>query len=137
MWCDMSCIFCKIGNQEIPCSIIAEDKDNLAFLDIKPQAQGHTVVIPKEHAETIFELGDKNVQGLFLFVKKVMDILQKKLKPDGFNVGWNHLEAGGQVVPHVHIHIMPRYNGDGRGSMHSIVHNPGKKTVEEVMRMLK
>ena len=133
---DMDCVFCKIGKGKIPCSKVMEDKENLAFLDIHPHAPGHTVVIPKAHAETIFDMEDTKVKGLFLLVKKVMKKLER-LEPEGFNVGWNHLEAGGQVVPHLHIHILPRFKGDGGGSMHSIIKNPGKKSVEEVGRGLK
>jgi len=64
-----------------------------------------------------------------------MEKIQAVLKPDGFNVGWNQSPAGGQVVPHLHIHIMPRYEGDGGGSMHSIVNNPGSVSVGEVARL--
>ena len=128
----MNCLFCKIAQGEIPCSKVLEDKENLAFLDIKPHALGHTVVIPKAHAETVFEVDEQKLKHLFSFVKKVMEKLQQRVAPDGFNVGWNHLEAGGQVVPHLHIHILPRFKGDGGGSMHSIMKNPSLKSVEEV-----
>lgn len=109
----------------------------MAFLDIKPHAEGHTVVIPRKHAETVFDLGEKEMQTLMQAVRKTMLKIQEKLQSDGFNVGWNHHPAGGQVVPHLHIHIMPRYTGDGGGSMHSIIKNPGRKSVEEVARVLK
>lgn len=131
------CIFCKIGAGEIPGYKVYEDKSSLAFLDIKPHAEGHTVVIPKKHAETVFDLGEEELQALMLAVRKTMIKIDGKLHPDGFNVGWNHNPAGGQVVPHLHIHIMPRYNGDGGGSMHSIIKNPGRKSVEDVARLLK
>jgi len=129
------CIFCKIVKGNIPCHKIYEDNDSLAFLDVKPRAKGHTVVIPKNHAVTIFDLNDKQYQKLMLDVKKTMNILQEKLGPDGFNVGWNHHTAAGQVVPHVHIHIFPRYIGDGGGSMHSIIRNPGELSVDEVAKL--
>ena len=127
------CIFCKIVNGQIPAHKVYEDENSLAFLDVKPHAKGHTVVIPKKHGITVFDVDDKDYQELLLDVKKVMQILQDKLQPDGFNVGWNHNTAGGQVVPHLHIHIMPRYNGDGGGSMHSIVNSPSN--VEEVAKL--
>ena len=132
-----NCIFCRIGNGEIPAYKVYEDKNSLAFLDIHPHAQGHTVVIPKKHAETIFDLGEKESAQVMLATQKAMIALDKALHPDGFNVGWNHNPAGGQVVPHLHIHIMPRYNGDGGGSMHSIITNPGRKSVEDVAKMFK
>ncbi len=131
------CIFCKIGAGEIPSHKVYEDTESLAFLDIHPHAPGHTVVIPKKHAETVFDLGEEEMPALMLAVRKTMIKIDSKLAPDGFNVGWNHHPAGGQVVPHLHIHIMPRYNGDGGGSMHSIIKNPGRKSVEEVAILLK
>lgn len=134
---DKSCIFCKIINKEIPAHIVYEDNDTLAFLDVKPHVKGHTIVIPKKHGETVFDIDDNNFQELLLDVKKVMKLLQDKLHPDGFNVGWNHNSAGGQVVPHLHIHVMPRYNGDGGGSMHSIIKNPGDLSVEKVAKLFK
>ncbi len=127
-----NCIFCKIVAGDIPCHKIYENKDSLAFLDIKPHAKGHTVVIPKKHAVTLFDLDDNAAQELILDIKKVMEKLRDVLYPDGFNVGWNQNTAAGQVVPHLHIHIFPRYNADGGGSMHTILKNPGNLSVEQV-----
>ncbi|MBU1876137.1 MAG: HIT family protein [Nanoarchaeota archaeon] len=132
-----NCVFCKIIDGDIPCYKIYEDDDFLAFLDVKPHAKGHSVVIPKKHGETIFDLDDNLLQKVTVIVKRVMERIQEVLNPDGFNVGWNHNTAGGQVVPHLHIHIMPRWNSDGGGSMHSIVKNPGDMSVEEVVELLK
>lgn len=130
-----NCLFCKIITKQIPCYKIYEDKDSLAFLDIKPHAKGHTVVIPKKHAVTVFDLDDKDLKGLMLDVKETMQRLRDVLYPDGFNVGWNQNTAAGQVVPHLHIHIFPRYNGDGGGSMHSIVKNTSEMNVEAVAKL--
>lgn len=131
------CLFCKIINKELPTHIIYEDKDSVAFLDIKPHSKGHTVVIPKKHAVTPFDLDPKSFQELLLDVKKVMEKLRDVLYPDGFNVGWNQNTAAGQVVAHLHIHIFPRYNGDGGGSMHSIINNPGRLSVDDVAKLFK
>lgn len=132
-----TCIFCKIGRGEIPCQKVYEDAATLAFLDIKPHAQGHTVVIPKVHAEMLFDLDAKTTEALFSSVKKTMQRIQEVLQPDGFNVGWNQNQAAGQVVPHLHVHIFPRYRGDGGGSMHSIISNPGTMSVEEAGKLFK
>ncbi|HLD72834.1 MAG TPA: HIT family protein [Candidatus Nanoarchaeia archaeon] len=131
------CIFCKIGSGKIPAHKVYQDKDFLAFLDIHPHALGHTVIIPKIHAGTIYELEDKESKGLVNFIKKVMKLIEEKIHPDGFNIGWNHNSAGGQVVPHLHLHIFPRFNGDKGGSMHSIIKNPRNKTVEEVAKLFR
>ncbi len=127
------CIFCRIIQRGIPCHKIYEDREYLAFLDIHPHAQGHTVVIPKKHAETLSELKDR--QGLGDAIQNTMARIQDVLHPEGFNVGWNEQEAGGQAVPHLHVHIMPRWKNDGGGSMHSIIKNPGSMSVEEVARL--
>ncbi|MDP3640046.1 MAG: HIT family protein [Nanoarchaeota archaeon] len=132
-----TCIFCRIGKREIPCDIVYEDKETLAFLDIKPHAKGHTVVIPKVHAETLFDLPNEKINAFFLGIKRTMERIQKALQPDGFNVGWNQNQAAGQVVPHLHMHIFPRYRGDGGGSMHSIISNPGTMSVTEVAALFK
>lgn len=117
----MDCIFCKIINHDLPNYTVYEDDHSLAFLDIFPQTKGHTVVIPKVHAETIFDLADADLCHVNLAVKRAMEKIKTVLKPDGFTVGWNHGDAGGQAVPHMHIHIFPRWQGDGGGSMHSVV----------------
>jgi len=131
------CLFCKIINKEIPAHIIYEDKDSVAFLDIKPHSKGHTVVIPKKHAVTPFDLDEKSFKELLLDVKKVMEKIRDVLYPDGFNVGWNQNTAAGQIVAHLHIHIFPRYNGDGGGSMHSIINNSGRMSVDDVAKLFK
>ena len=130
------CIFCKIINKEIACHKVYEDEDNLAFLDVTPIAKGHTVIIPKEHVKTLTDISDEKLQSLFLAVKKVQQTLQDKLNPLGFNGGWNNEEVAGQTVPHLHIHVLPRYHGDGGGSIHSIVSDP-QVPVEEVAELFK
>ncbi|EKE06723.1 MAG: hypothetical protein ACD_18C00295G0008 [uncultured bacterium] len=131
------CIFCKIIVGEIPNYTIYEDDFALAFLDITPRTKGHTLVIPKVHAENLLELDEKYAEKLLVTVKKTQEKLNDVLKPDGYNVGWNHGKAGGQLVPHLHIHIMPRYNNDGGANMHAIVNNPGDESVEEVYKLFK
>ena len=132
-----NCIFCEIGKGEIPAHTVYEDSKVLAFLDVKPHAKGHTVVILKEHGVTVFDYADKQLQELMMAVRKTMERIKEVLSPDGFNVGWNHNTAAGQVVPHLHVHVMPRYNNDGGGSMHSIVKNPGTMSVEEVGKLFR
>ena len=129
------CIFCKILNKEIPNHTVYEDDFVLAFLDIFPHASGHTVVVPKKHFDTFLDMTETEPVSFLASVRKVMEKLNTVLKPDGFNVGWNERPAGGQVVPHLHVHIFPRYKGDGGGSMHSIIKNPGDKTPAEIAKL--
>ena len=130
------CLFCAIADKKIPASIVYEDDAAIGFLDIHPRAMGHTMVIPKHHFETILDAKDGELSGVFIAVKKVTELLKKKLNPDGFTIGINQGTVAGQVIPHLHIHIMPRWASDGGGSVHSAVNNPGNKTVDEVFRIL-
>lgn len=130
-----NCIFCKIIAGEIPNYTVYEDDYALAFLDITPRAKGHTLVIPKKHAINLLELDEESVSNLLTAVKRTQEKINTVLKPDGYNIGWNHGEVGGQIVPHLHIHIIPRYNGDGGGNMHSIVNNPSDESIDEVYKL--
>jgi histidine triad (HIT) family protein len=105
------CIFCKIANKEIPAKIVYEDENTLAFLDVNPRSKGHTLVIPKKHYETFDELPDDIAISLIKTIKKVVNIL-KSLNPDGYNILNNNNPIAGQEVPHVHFHIIPRYNDE-------------------------
>ncbi len=133
----MDCLFCKIANKEIPAQIIYESVDATAVLDVNPRAPGHTMVLPKVHAANILELPDEKIKGVFKAVKETTDLLDKKLKPDGFTIGINHGKVSGQTVEHLHIHIIPRWAGDGGGSIHSVVDNGPKESLEEIVKKLK
>jgi histidine triad (HIT) family protein len=129
----LNCIFCKIIEGDIPNYTVYQDDHCLAFLDIHPVTKGHVVVIPKVHAETLLDLNGEITKEFFLGVKSTLERVEKVLSPDGFNVGWNHGDAGGQAVKHLHVHILPRWNGDGGGSMHSIVKKESDVSVEELI----
>ncbi|EKD43071.1 MAG: hypothetical protein ACD_72C00471G0002 [uncultured bacterium] len=131
----MDCIFCKIINKEIPNYTVYEDENVLAFLDIFPHALGHTVVIPKKHFETPLEMSVEEFKNFSAGLKNSLDKVETVLKPAGYNVGWNQSEAGGQVVPHLHVHMLPRYADDGGGNMHSIVKNAGNKSPKELFEL--
>lgn len=126
----MDCLFCKIANKQIPSYTVVEDDKTAAFLDIHPLAEGHTVVIPKFHAARITELPTSEVSALFLTVKRVSDIIHASLKPDGFTIGINDGKGGQQGVPHLHVHVIPRWSNDGGSNVHTIVNNQPKDSVE-------
>lgn len=130
----MDCIFCKITNKEVPNFTVYEDELVLAFLDIFPHAKGHTVVIPKKHFSNPSEMSEEEWNKFCTGIRKAQKRVAEVLKPDGFNVGWNEKPEGGQVVPHLHAHIFPRYKGDGGGSMHSIIKNPGDISPKELYK---
>lgn len=126
------CLFCKIGNKEIKGEIIYEDEHAFAILDIMPRSTGHTMVIPKVHAETMSDLPDAEMGPVFNAVKKVISRIKEVLKPDGFTIGINHGDVSGQTVKHLHIHILPRWNGDQGTSIHSVVNDPPKEDLESL-----
>ncbi|MCL7413287.1 MAG: HIT family protein [ANME-2 cluster archaeon] len=107
------CIFCKIVNADIPSFTVYQDNDTLAFLDINPDTRGHTLVIPKKHAENITDMDDRDIAFVFRTVRKVVRGLQAAIEPEGFNLVVNHGEVAGQIIPHFHCHIIPRNTGDG------------------------
>ena len=127
----MDCLFCKIASKEIPAEVIYENEGAVAFLDINPMTLGHTVIIPKNHAGDILDLPDDKVGPTFLAVKYVAGMLTRALNPKGFTIGVNHGRISGQTVPHLHIHVIPRYSGDGGGSIHSVVKYPPKEEIKE------
>jgi len=109
----MDCIFCKIIKGELPSAKIYEDADTLAFLDIGPVNKGHALVIPKAHVEQFIDMDNEAAENLIVAVKKVVQAVLKGVGADGINVMTSNGEAAGQVVPHVHFHLIPRFKGDG------------------------
>lgn len=131
----MDCIFCKIIAGEIPNHTVYQDDNVLAFLDIHPCAKGHTVVIPKKHFANLWEM-DSEIYGLMMAgLRAAAERVQATLKPDGMNIGLNNEPAAGQAVGHVHWHIIPRWEGDGGGSMHSIVKSKEIGDIKEVAQL--
>ena len=127
-----SCIFCKIIKKDIPHFGVYEDEHCLAFLDIYPRAKGHTVVIPKIHVETIESVDAQTIATLFSGVQSAVQKVTEVLQPDAYSIGWNNGEVAGQAVPHIHVHILPRWKGDGGGNMHTIIDNPGTVSAKEL-----
>lgn len=109
------CIFCEIVCAEAEVTKVYEDDVILAFLDIRPINPGHTLVIPKQHAELITELDEATVDRLFRVSQKINRILRSELGAAGANYFLADGESAGQEVPHVHIHVFPRYPHDGFG----------------------
>lgn len=110
---EANCIFCKIVKGDIPCVKIYEDEKTLAFMDIAPLNKGHVLIIPKSHYETILEIEPEVYGWLNSIVSKVAKAVQQALQPDGINVMQLNGKAANQVVPHLHIHVVPRKYGDG------------------------
>lgn len=109
----MECLFCKIINGDIPCTKVYENDKVLSFMDINPMSEGHLLVIPKHHGVTINEVPEKDFLAVMSAVKKIAQAVKEALNPDGMNILQLNGEAANQVVPHLHVHIVPRWSGDG------------------------
>ena len=107
---DPDCIFCKIAAKRIPSSVVYEDEHSFAFLDIAPFEKGHVLVIPRHHARLLTDLPLPALHALSDAVQTVAARLLEKLPCDGFNVVQNNGACATQVVPHVHFHVVPRWN---------------------------
>lgn len=128
----MSCLFCKIIRKEISAEIIGEDEKTMTILDVRPRAAGHTLVLPKEHYENILDLPEEEIGPIFSAVRRAAGMLQKSLGAAGFTIGINHGKISGQAIDHLHIHVIPRYQNDGGGSLHGVVNNPSEESLVEI-----
>jgi len=108
---DPSNIFARILRGEIPCHRVCEDDNTLAFMDIMPQAEGHTLVVPKTPGENIFELPTEALAATIRTTQRVAVAVQKAFDPPGIMIAQLNGAAAGQSVFHLHFHIVPRYSG--------------------------
>ena len=106
------CIFCKIANGDIPSKTLYEDEDFRVILDLGPATKGHALILPKEHADNLYELPDETASKVFVLAKKLAIKMKEKLNCDGLNIVQNNGEVAGQTVFHFHMHIIPRIKGD-------------------------
>ncbi len=107
----MTCIFCKIIKKEIPAYIVYEDDVAIAFLDINPVSEGHLLVVPKKHVSRLTELSEEEAAEFIKKVQKVAKMVEEKLSKD-YNIVINQGERAGQVIQHLHFHIIPRYGNE-------------------------
>ena len=109
----MDCIFCKIIAGEIPAVKVLDEDLVLAFMDINPSSRGHMLVVPKRHAENIFEIPDDHLAAVAQAVKRCAAAARAALKAEGITILQLNGTASDQIVPHLHVHIMPRWEDDG------------------------
>lgn len=124
------CIICKIINEEVRSYKVFEDEDTLAFLDIYPSAPGHTIVSLKKHGLTILDYSQEELGKLWSTVQKVDRALIKAFDTKLITIGINQFEEGG--VPHLHVHLIPRWKNDGGGIIQTTVKNPPKESLEKI-----
>ncbi len=112
-----NCIFCKIISGEIPSVKVYEDEHVFAFMDIMPLSKGHTLLIPKSHRESVYELTPDEAGNLFSVVPKIATAIKETFNPEGLNLLNNNGAKAGQSVFHFHLHFIPRYGeSDGFGA---------------------
>lgn len=129
------CLFCKIVAGDIPAEKVYEDDAVLAFLDIHPVNPGHVLVIPKAHSEGIVDASDEALAAVMRTVKRIVPGVLKAVAAEGYNVGVNQGKVAGQVIFHLHVHLMPRFPEDGHRLWHGKDTTPDElKSVAEKIR---
>ncbi len=121
----MDCIFCKVISKEVPGYFVAEEDKYVAFLDIFGSTDGHTMVVPRKHGYSILDYSKEELGEIMEGVKNIASKIEKAFKADAITIGINHKEEKG--VPHLHIHLIPRFNNDGGLVIQSLV----KKGINE------
>ncbi|MEE8198809.1 MAG: HIT family protein [Thermoplasmata archaeon] len=106
------CIFCRIVRGEEEAALVYEDDTYLAFMDIQPINPGHILVLPKVHQETVFDMVPEEAGALFAQAARLAVAVKEAMGADGINIGQNNGRAAQQIVPHVHVHVIPRYADD-------------------------
>jgi histidine triad (HIT) family protein len=138
-----SCNFCKIVSREDPASIIYEDDLVLAFMDLHPANVGHTLVVPKEHWETIYDIPEKVLSSLFAVVKRISVAVKKAVGAEGVSILQFNGRASGQSVMHFHVHVIPRFRGDTMSKLIGAMLGPtgfekaARKDLDEIAKKMK
>ena len=122
------CIFCKLANGVFATRSIYEDEDFNVILDLAPATKGHALILPKSHADNLYDLPEETTGKVFVLAKKLAQKMTDKLGCDGLNIVQNNGTVAGQTVFHFHLHMIPRYKEDGQ----QINWNPTEPTAEEL-----
>ncbi len=137
---ESSCIFCDIVKKRLPFVDVYEDDNFLVLMDKYPISRGHTLIIPKNHYDNLLLMPEREVGRLYSLVPIIARAIVPTVKADGFNVGQNNGKAANQIVPHVHVHIIPRFNDDspnGRWPMRRVAsHEELFKIADGIKRFL-
>ena len=126
------CVFCRIVRGEIPSHKVYEDENTLAFLDIHPSTPGHTLIIPKAHIARVEDLLEGDAEALFGALHRIVGGIQEAVGASASTIGINNGRESGQEVPHVHIHVIPRYTGDRGGIIQGVTRYPGKPNQKDM-----
>ena len=133
MW--RPCTFCRIIQGEASAHVVYEDDRVLAFLDIHPSAPGHTLIIPKAHVARVEDLSEEDASALFKALHRLVGRIQDAVDATSSTIGVNNGPESGQEVPHVHIHVIPRFRGDRGGIIQGIARSGRRPSQEEMQRI--
>jgi histidine triad (HIT) family protein len=124
------CVFCKIVAKAIPATVVHEDEHSVAFMDIGQVNPGHVLVAVKRHAENIYSIDEVQAAAVFRTAAKVARAIRAAFEPEGLSVYQANGKAAGQTVLHLHLHLVPRYEGDGMAFTWPVKNPPREKLVE-------
>lgn len=134
-----ACIFCRIARDEARAYKVGQNAQAVAFFDAYPLAGGHTLVVPKRHVERLADLTEEEVGAVFGLMHAIVRGVGRALHAPATTVGVNDGAASGQTMSHVHVHVLPRFAGDGVGSIHSLAWprpRPSSGELEELARRI-
>ena len=134
---DDTCIFCKIAQKKIDAKIIDENENAIAFLDAFPLTAGHTLVITKKHYAKLQEVELDQMADLFNLIHKILPPIEKGTGVQSTLIAIHNGKDAGQVIPHLHVHIVPRKAGDGGGAIHSMFDSSDRVGEDEMNKVLK
>ena len=130
------CVFCKIVAGQIPAKVVRQNGRAMAFLDAFPLASGHTLVVPKSHYAEVQDMEQEDAAAVFALVHEITRAVESAAGTSASTIAIHNGREAGQEVPHVHVHIIPRRQGDGAGPVHSMFKNRPKLSAEEMDAVL-
>jgi len=133
----MDCIFCKIIDGEIPAVKVLDKDQVIAFMDINPASRGHMLIVPKKHVENIFEISEDDLSAVMNAVKRCAQAVRQALKAEGITVLQLNGKASDQIIPHLHVHIMPRWQNDRLSVSQWEMNEGDRDELQEIAREVK
>ena len=130
------CVFCKIVAGQISAKVVRQNGRAMAFLDAFPLASGHTLVVPKSHYAKVQDMEQEDAAAVFALVHEITRAVESAAGTSASTIAIHNGREAGQEVPHVHVHIIPRRQGDGAGPVHSMFKNRPKLSAEEMDAVL-
>ncbi len=129
------CLFCKLVHKQIPALVVYETDQTIAFLELMPSAPGHTMVIHKNHGRSIQDYSQQELGEVMQSVQVVSHKIESALHTDSITIGINHKEQQG--VPHLHVHLIPRWEKDKGHVIQGVVHHSSEQSREEIASLLR